>query len=37
MGTCCITQGTHLVLCDDLDGKEIQKRRDMHIHMYMHN
>ena len=32
MRTYCIAQGTHSVLCGDLNGKEIQKRGDICIH-----
>ena len=31
MRTYCIAQGTLFMLCDDLNGKEIQKRRDICI------
>ena len=29
MGTCFIAQGTHLVHCGDLNGREVQKGGDI--------
>ena len=29
MGTCCIAQGTHLVHCGNLNGREVQKGGDI--------
>ena len=33
MRTYCIAQGTLLMLCGDLNGKEIQKRGDIGIYI----
>ena len=33
MRTCCIPQGTLLMFCEGLNGKEIQKGGDMCIHI----
>ena len=33
MGTYCIAQGTHLVYCGNLNGREVQKGGDIYMCM----
>jgi len=41
MGSCYITQGAQLVLCDDLEGQDLEwvrgrlKREEMYVYIYI--